>query len=164
MTAETVEIPGYIAGTWDIDPVHSHVGFVARHLMVSKVRGNFTKVEGQIITADNPLESSATATIDMTSFNTGNEQRDCDVKGENFLDVANHPTMTYRTTGIRQDGEAIIADGELTIKAITRPVELAVEANGFAPDPYGGTRAGPPATGETNRTDRGITAHMAPPT
>jgi polyisoprenoid-binding protein YceI len=164
MTAETVEIPGYIAGTWDIDPVHSHVGFVARHLMVSKVRGNFTKVEGQIITADNPLESSATATIDMTSFNTGNEQRDGDVKGENFLDVANHPTMTYRTTGIRQDGEVIIADGELTIKGITRPVELAVEVNGFGSDPYGGTRVGLSAIGEINRTDWGITANMALPT
>lgn len=164
MTAETVEIPGYIAGTWDIDPVHSHVGFVARHLMVSKVRGNFTKVEGQIITADNLLESSATATIDMTSFNTGNEQRDGDVKGENFLDVANHPTMTYRTTGIRQDGEVIIADGELTIKGITRPVELAVEVNGFGPDPYGGTRVGLSAIGEINRTDWGITANMALPT
>ena len=164
MTTETVEIPGYIAGTWDIDPVHSHVGFVARHLMVSKVRGNFTKVEGQIITADNPLQSSATATIDMTSFNTGNEQRDGDVKGENFLDVANYPTMTYRTTGIRQDGEVIIADGELTIKGITRPVELAVEVNGLGPDPYGGTRAGLSAIGEINRTDWGITANMALPT
>jgi polyisoprenoid-binding protein YceI len=164
VTAETVEIPGYIAGTWDIDPVHSHVGFVARHLMLSKVRGNFTKVEGQIITADNPLESSATATIDMTSFNTGNEQRDGDVKGENFLDVANHPTMTYRTTGIRQDGEVIIADGELTIKGITRPVELAVEVNGFGPDPSVGTRAGLSAIGEINRTDWGITANMALPT
>ena len=164
MAAETVEIPGYVAGTWDIDPVHSYVGFVARHLMVSKVRGNFTKVEGQIITADNPLESSATATIDMTSFNTGNEQRDGDVKGENFLDVANHPTMTYRSTGIRQDGEVIIADGELTIKGITRPVELAVEVNGFGPDPYGDTRAGLSAIGEINRTDWGITANMALPT
>lgn len=164
MTAETVEIPGYIAGTWDIDPVHSHVGFVARHLMVSKVRGSFTKVEGQIITAYNPLESSAAATIDMTSFNTGNEQRDGDVKGENFLDVANHPTMTYRTTGIRQDGEVIIADGELTIKGIIRPVELAVEVNGFGPDAYGGTRAGLSAVGEINRTDWGITANMALPT
>src|SRR5260221_4370607 len=163
MTAETVEIPGYIARTGDIDPVHSHVGFVARHLMVSKVRGNFTKVEGQIITADNPLESSATATIDMTSFNTGNEQRDGDVKGENFLDVANHPAMTYRTTGIRQDGEVIIADGELTIKGITRPVELAVEVNGFGPDPYGGTPAGRAALRAANRTDWGITAHMALP-
>jgi polyisoprenoid-binding protein YceI len=164
MTAETIEIPGYIAGTWDIDPVHSHVGFVARHLMVSKVRGNFTKVEGRIITEDSLLESSATATIDMTSFNTGNEQRDGDVKGENFLDVANHPTMTYRTTGIRQDGEVIIADGELTIKGITRPVELAVEVNGFGPDPYGGTRVGLSAIGEINRTDWGITANMALPT
>jgi polyisoprenoid-binding protein YceI len=164
MTAETVGIPGYIAGTWDIDSVHSHVGFVARHLMVSKVRGNFTKVEGQIITAGNPLESSATATIDMTSFNTGNEQRDGDVKGENFLDVANYPTMSYRTTGIRQDGEVIIADGELTIKGITRPVELAVEVNGFGPDPYGGTRTGLSAIGEINRTDWGITANMALPT
>src|SRR5260370_25885591 len=161
MTAETVEIPGYIAGTWDIDPVHSHVGFVARHLMVSKVRGNFTKVEGQIITADNLLESSATATIDMTSFNTGNEQRNGDVKGENFLDVANHPTMTYRTTGIRQDGEVIIADGELTIKGITRPVELAVEVNSFGPDPYRGTPSRLSALGEINRTDLRITAHTA---
>src|SRR5258708_1807601 len=164
MTAETVEIPGYIAGTWDIDPVHSHVGFVARHLMVSKVRGNFTKVEGQIITADNPLESSATATIDMTSFNTGNEQRDGDVKGENFLDVANHPTMIYRTTGIRQDGEVIIADGQLTIKGITRPVELAVEVNGFGPAPHGGTRSGLSAIGEINPTDWGIPANTALPT
>ena len=131
--------------------------------MVSKVRGNFTKVEGQIITADNPLESSATATIDMTSFNTGNEQRGGDVKGENFLDAANYPTMTYRTTGIRQDGEVIIADGELTIKGITRPVELAVEVNGFGADPYGGTRP-PVGHGRDQPHDWGITANMALPT
>src|SRR5260221_11418343 len=105
MTAEPVEIPGYIAGTWDIDPVHSHVGFVARHLMVSKVRGNFTRVEGQIITAGNPLESSATATIDMTSFNTGNEQRDRDVKGQNFLVVANHHAMIHPAPRRRHDGD-----------------------------------------------------------
>ena len=164
MASESVEIPGYIAGTWDIDPVHSHVGFVARHLMVSKVRGNFNTVEGQIITAENPLESSATATIDMASLSTGNEQRDSDVKGENFLDVANHPSMTYRTTGIRQEAGEIIADGELTIKGVTKPVALTVEVNGFGPDPYGGTRAGFSATGEINRTDYGITANMALPT
>jgi polyisoprenoid-binding protein YceI len=164
MAAETVEIPGYIAGTWDIDAVHSHVGFVARHLMVSKVRGNFTGVEGQIITAGNPLESSATATIDMTSLSTGNDQRDGDVKGEGFLDVANNPTMTYHTTGIRRDGGEIIADGDLTIKGVTRPVALTVEVNGFGPDPYGGTRIGLSATGEINRTDFGITANMSLPT
>src|SRR5712692_3923767 len=124
MTAETVEIPGYIAGTWEIDPVHSHIGFAARHLMVSKVRGNFTNVEGQIITAADPLESSATATIYLDSLSTGSEQRDSDVKGENFLDVANHPTMTYRSTGLRLDRGQIIADGELTIRGITHPVTL----------------------------------------
>lgn len=164
MSAESVEIPGYIAGTWDIDPVHSHVGFVARHLMVSKVRGNFTKFEGQIITAASPLESSATATIDMTSVDTSNSQRDEDVKGENFFDVASHPTMTFRTTGIRSDGGDIIATGDLTIKGVTHPVELTVEVNGFGPDPYGGTRAGFSATGEINRTDYGITANMVLPT
>jgi polyisoprenoid-binding protein YceI len=154
MPAEPVEIPGYIAGTWDIDPVHSHVGFVARHLMVSKVRGNFGKIEGQIITADNPLESSAAATIDTTSLSTGNEQRDGDVKGENFLDVASHPAMTYRTTGLRQDGSDIIADGELTIKGITHPVELAVEVNGFAPTPTAapGSACRPPARSTARTT------------
>ncbi len=164
MTAETVEIPGYIAGTWDIDPVHSHIGFVARHLMVSKVRGNFGKFEGQIVTAEDPLQSSATATIDTTSFDTSNEQRNNDIKGENFLDVANYPTMTYQSTGLRQDGDEFIVVGDLTIKGVTHPVELTVEVNGFGPDPYGGTRAGLSATGEINRNDYGIDANMALPT
>jgi polyisoprenoid-binding protein YceI len=132
--------------------------------MVSKVRGSFTNVEGQIITAPNPLESSATATIDMDSLSTGHEQRDSDVKSENFLDTANHPKMTYRSTGIRSVGGEIIVDGDLTIKGITHPVSLKVEVNGFGPDPYGGTRAGLSATGEINRTDYGITANMVLPT
>jgi polyisoprenoid-binding protein YceI len=157
MTAETVEIPGYVAGTWDIDPVHSHIGFVARHLMVSKVRGNFGKFEGQIITAEDPLQSSATATIDTTSFDTGNDQR-------NFLDVANYPQMTFRSTSIRSEGGEYVATGDLTIKGVTRPVELTVEVNGFGPDPYGGTRLGLSATGEINRNDYGISFNMALPT
>jgi len=167
MTAESAaEIrAGYVAGTWDIDPVHSHIGFTARHLMVSKVRGNFTKFEGQIITGEDPLQSSATATIDTTSLETNHEQRNSDVKGEGFLDVANHPTMTFRSTGIRPKGDGdYLVDGELTIKGVTRPAELAVEVNGFGPDPYGGTRAGFSATGEINRNDFGITANFALPT
>jgi polyisoprenoid-binding protein YceI len=167
MTAEASgQIPaGYIAGTWDIDPVHSHIGFTARHLMVSKVRGSFNKFEGQIVTADDPLQSSATATIDMTSFESNNEQRNSDIKGEGFLDVANHPQMTFRSTGVRpEDDGDFIVDGELTIKGITHPVELTVEVNGFGPDPFGGTRVGFSATGEINRTDYGITANMPLPT
>jgi polyisoprenoid-binding protein YceI len=164
LTGETVEIPGYIAGTWDIDPVHSHVGFVARHLMVSKVRGNFTKFEGQIVTADDPLQSSATLTIDTTSLETSNEQRNGDVRGENFLDVANYPTMSYRSTGVRYlGGTDIVVEGELTIRGITHPVELTAEVNGFGPDPYGGTRVGFSATGELSRSDYGINVDMALP-
>jgi len=163
LTAEIVEIPGYIAGTWNIDPVHSHIGFMARHLMVSKVRGNFTKFEGQIVTAANPLQSTATATIDTTSFDTSNEQRNSDIKGENFLDVANYPTMTYRSTGIRREGDEIIVDGDLTIRGITHPVALTVEVNGFGPDPYGGTRAGFSAQGEIDRTEFGITFNAPVP-
>ena len=164
MTAEAVEIPGYIAGTWDIDPVHSHVGFVARHLMVSKVRGNFTRFEGQIITADDPPLSSATLTIETDSLDTSNAQRDSDVKAENFLDVAHYPAMTYRSTGVRPKGGAdFIVDGELTIKGITRPVELAAEVNGFGPDPFGGTRCGFSATGEISRSDYGINVDFTLP-
>jgi polyisoprenoid-binding protein YceI len=164
MSAQSVEIPGYIAGTWDIDPVHSHVGFVARHLMVSKVRGNFTRFEGQIVTAESPLDSSATATIEMDSVDTSNSQRNDDLKSENFFDAASHPTMTFRSTGLRQDGDKVIVTGDLTIKGITHPVELTVEVNGFGPDPYGGTRAGFSATGEINRADYGISANMVLPT
>lgn len=156
MSAAAVEIPGYVAGTWDVDPIHSHIGFAARHLMVSKIRGHFTKFEAQIITAENPLESSVTATIDMASADTGNEMRDNDLRSERFFDVANHPTMTFRSTGIRRDGDDFVVDGELTVKGATRPVSLSVEVNGFGQDPYGGTRAGFSASGEIDRTDFGI--------
>ena len=164
MTAEPVQVPDYVAGNWDIDIAHSHIGFMARHLMVSKVRGSFTKFEGEIVTGATAAESSATATIDTTSFSTGNETRDHDVKGENFLDVENHPTMTYHSTGARADGGDLVLTGDLTIRGITHPLELKVEVNGFGPDPYGGTRAGFSATGEINRNDYGITANLVLPT
>jgi polyisoprenoid-binding protein YceI len=156
MTAPAVEFEGYVAGTWEVDPVHSSIGFVARHLMVSKVRGHFTKFEAQIITAPDPLESSATATIDLSSVSTGNEMRDNDLRSTNFFDAATHPEMTFRSTGIRRDGADFIVDGDLTIRGVTKPVSLTFEVNGFGPDPYGGTRAGFSARGEIDRTEFGI--------
>jgi len=156
MTAEAVEIPGYVAGTWDLDPIHSHIGFVARHMMVSKVRGHFNKFEAEIVTAEIPLESSATATIDLASVDTGNEMRDNDLRSENFFDVANHPTMTFRSTGIRLHHGDIVVDGELTVRGVTRPLSLNVEVNGFGADPFGGQRAGFSASGEINRNDFGV--------
>jgi len=163
MTSQAVEIPGYISGTWDLDPVHTTIGFVARHLMVSKVRGRFTTFEGQIVTAPDPLDSSATVTVDLSSVDTGNETRDNDLRSENFFDVATHPHMTYRSTGIHPERDRFAVAGDLTIHGVTRRVILMVEVNGFGSDPYGGTRAGFSATGEIDRTEFGITFNAPVP-
>lgn len=154
-------IPGYVAGTWTIDPVHSEVGFAVRHMMVSKVRGKFTKFSGEIVTAPEVLGSSVTAEIDLSSIDTGAEQRDGHLRSPDFFDTDNHPLMTYRSTGIRADGDSYILDGELTLKGVTKSVPLALEVNGFGPDAYGGTRAGFTATGEINRQDFGVTWNAA---
>jgi polyisoprenoid-binding protein YceI len=154
-------IPGYLEGTWTIDPVHSEVGFSVRHMMVSKVRGRFTKFSGELVTAADPQASSATAEIDLASIETGNEQRDGHLRSIDFFDVENHPLMTYRSTGLRRDGDRYVLDGELTLKGVTRNVPLALELNGFGPDAYGGTRAGFSATGEINRQDFGVTWNAA---
>ena len=159
MTTTSTEtgIQGYEAATWNIDPVHSEVGFSVRHMMVSKVRGRFTNFSGQLVTADDPTASSVSAEIDLASINTGNEQRDEHIKSADFFEVETYPTMTYRSTGVRVvDGEYVL-DGELTLKGITKSVPLNLELNGFGPDPYGGTRAGFTATGEINRGDFGVT-------
>ena len=152
----TLTVPGYVAGTWAIDPVHSEVGFAARHMMVSKVRGKFRTFSGQIVTGADPLDSSATAEIDLTSIDTGHDQRDAHIRSADFFEVETYPTMTYRSTGVRRNGDGYILDGELTLKGVTRQVPLALELNGFGPDPYGGTRAGFTATGEINRRDFGV--------
>jgi polyisoprenoid-binding protein YceI len=155
MTAPSTElsVPGYQAATWNIDPVHSEVGFSVRHMMVSKVRGRFTKFSGQLVTAENPLESSVTAEIDLASINTGQEQRDQHIQSADFFEVETYPTMTYKSTGIRvEDGEYVL-DGDLTLKGVTKNVPLRLELQGFGEDPYGGYRAGFTATGEINRRD-----------
>jgi polyisoprenoid-binding protein YceI len=150
------EIPGYVAGTWAIDPVHSEVGFSVRHFGVSKVRGRFDKFEGTIVTADDPFASIVNASIDVTSINTNQEQRDAHIRSADFFDVENHPAMTFVSTGIKQDGGEYILEGDLTIRGTTKPVALALELSGFGPDPYGGTRVGFSATGEINRNDFGV--------
>ena len=157
MTRSVTGIPGYIAGTWDIDPVHSHIGFEARHMFVSKVRGHFGTFEGQIVTAADPLQSSATLTVQMNSVTTGNQTRDDDLRSDNFFAAATYPVMTYRSTGIRRHGQDLVVDGELTVHGITRPVALTVEINGFTTDPAdGSTRAGFSASGEINRMYFGV--------
>ena len=159
-SATTVQIPGYIAGTWDIDPTHSTVGFSVRHMMVSKVRGYFREFSGEIITAETPEQSSVVATIDLGSIDTRQEQRDAHIRSADFFDVDTHPQMTFRSTAVRTDGADWFVDGELSLKGNSKPVTLALELNGFGADAYGGYRAGFSATTEISRSEFGVDIQM----
>jgi polyisoprenoid-binding protein YceI len=161
MTSSTaIQIPGYVVGAWEIDPTHSTVGFSVRHMMVSKVRGYFRDFKGEIVTAENPTESSVEASIQLGSIDTRQEQRDAHIRSADFFDVENHPTMLFRSTSVKTDGADWTVEGELTIKGITRPVVLDLELNGFGPDAYGGTRAGFSAKTEINRNEFGVDIKM----
>jgi polyisoprenoid-binding protein YceI len=160
MTTSDIEvpadIPGYVAGTWTIDPAHSHVGFIVRHLMVSKVRGGFAAFEGKIVTGDDILDSSVTVSIELDSISTTNDYRDEHLRSAEFFDSESYPTMTYTSTGVRYDGENYLVDGELTLRGITKPVTLTLEPPAFGPNPHGGTKAGFSASAEINRMDFGV--------
>lgn len=156
MSTPTITIPGYVVGTWSIDPTHSDVSFAARHMMVSKVRGHFRSFQGTLTTPANPLESTVEVTIELASVDTANQQRDDHIRSGDFLEVETYPTMTYRSTGVRQDDGDFVIDGELTLKGVTKQVPLQVEFNGVGPDGYGGTRAGFTAKAGINRRDFGV--------
>jgi polyisoprenoid-binding protein YceI len=152
----SVEIPGYVAGTWAIDPVHSEVSFVVRHMMVSKVRGRFDKFEGTIVTAEDPLASTVTASVDLDSINTGQEQRDAHIRSADFFEVEKYPTMTFVSTAIKGGEEGFILEGDLTLKGITKAVAFNLEVNGIGPDAYGGTRIGFSAETQIGRSQFGV--------
>jgi polyisoprenoid-binding protein YceI len=147
----TVSSTDIITGTWTIDPSHSEVGFTVRHL-VSKVRGQFETFEGTLTTGETLEETRANASIDLNSVNTRDAGRDGHLRSADFFDVENHGRMTFVTTSF--DGQT--ATGELTLKGVTRTVELDVEFLGIGGDPWGGTRAGFEATTEINRKDFGV--------
>ena len=140
-------------GTWTIDPTHSEVGFVARHLMVTKVRGSFTDVSGTVEVAEDITRSVADVTIKAASVHSGTADRDAHLRSADFFDVDTYPDLTFRSTAF--DGETLT--GDLTIKGVTKPVTLDVEFNGTATDPWGNEKAAFEATAEINRTDWGLT-------
>jgi polyisoprenoid-binding protein YceI len=151
-----VEIPA--AGTWSIDPSHTHAGFSVRHLMVSKVRGRFAGVSGTVTIAEDPLDSHVEVDIDTASIDTRDEQRDAHLRSPDFFDVENYPTMTYRSTAVRPAGKGRwLVDGELTLHGVTRSVPLEVTFEGAGSDPWGGVRAGFSARAEIDREDYGLT-------
>ena len=160
-TLIATEIPGYVAGTWNIDPAHSDVSLTVRHMMVSKVRGQFERFSGQIVTGDDPLASTVVAVVDATSFKTNNVDRDNHIRSADFLEVDKYPTLEFRSTGLwPAAAEEYALDGELTIHGVTRPVTLLLELNGFTKDPYGGYRAGFSATTVISRSDFGVSINL----
>ncbi|HEX6968347.1 MAG TPA: YceI family protein [Micromonosporaceae bacterium] len=150
------------AGTYHLDPAHKRVGFVARHMMVSKVRGEFAEATATITVAEDPTLSSVTATINAASIDTGVADRDTHLRSGDFLDVEKHPTLEYRSTGIKSvEGNTFVLTGDLTIKGVTRPVDLEVEFEGVGRSPYGQDIFGFSATAEIDREEFGLTWNVA---
>ena len=143
-------------GTWAIDPTHTEIGFSVRHL-VSKVRGKFEAFEGTIVTNDDVTASSVNVTVDLNSINTGTTDRDNHLRSADFFEVETHPKMTFVSTDIVQKNDTeFVVRGELTIKGVSKPVELETEFLGEGGDPWGGTRVGIEATTEISRKEFGI--------
>ena len=149
-----------LASEWDVDPSHSQVGFVVKHLMISDVHGDFKKFTGVVDMDDKDLtKSKVEVSIDTDSVSTGDEKRDGHLKSPDFFDAAKFPKMTFKSTKISKAGkDKYKVAGQLTIKETTKPVELLVEGLGKQiKDPWGGTRTAATATAKINRKDFGIT-------
>ncbi|MDF2090739.1 YceI family protein [Knoellia sp. 3-2P3] len=153
-TAITTQLP---TGTWTVDASHTEVGFTARHLMVSKVRGSFSDVEGTVTVAEPFSASSVRAAVKLASVDTGSADRDAHLKSADFFDVENNPEMTFVSTEVTED----TLKGDLTIKGVTRPVVFDLEFGGVATDPWGNTKAGFEAEAEINRKDFGLEWNVA---
>lgn len=158
MTATIV--PDLKRGTWKLDATHSEIGFSVRHMMIGKVRGRFRSFEGTLTVPEDLSQSSVEVTIDAKSFDTGHEARDAAVVSAEYLDADRYPHLTYRSTGVREDGDGYILDGELTVRDVTRPVALKMELHGVVKDPYGFERVGFTASTEINRKDFGVTVDL----
>jgi polyisoprenoid-binding protein YceI len=149
-------------GLWTIDPGHSSVEFVVRHLMVSKVRGRFAEFSGDIHVGERAEDSKVAVAISPASITTGDAQRDGHLTSPDFFDVESFPTVTFRSTGVRVgEGDRFELDGELTVHGVSRPVTLAAEYLGAVQDPWGNQRIGFSASTEIDREDFGLTWNQA---
>jgi polyisoprenoid-binding protein YceI len=167
--AQTVEgiraidgIPAPVAGRWEIDLAHTEVGFHARHMMISKVRGRFHRVSGTVEVGQDPRDSRVEIEIDAASIDTGMPQRDEHLRSPDFLDVARFPTMRFVSTGVElAGGSELELRGDLTIRDVTRSVTLQVEFVGMDPSFGGKAHAGFTARTEIDREDFGMTWNVA---
>ena len=152
-----------LTGTWTLDPAHTRIGFVARHAMVTKVRGSFNEFEGTaVLDGANPASSHAEVTIKAASIDTRNAQRDEHLRSNDFLAMQEHPEITFISTGVRQVGETTFElTGDLTIRGITKSVTIPFTFEGAAKDPFGNLRAGFEGSVAINRKDWGVTWNAA---
>lgn len=144
-------------GTYAVDPSHTEIGFTARHMMVTKVRGTFSDFTADVVVGDSLASTTVQAEVQMNSVDTRSEDRDNHLRTSDFFGIEEHPSMTFRSTEITESS----LTGDLTIKGQTRPVTFDLEFNGVSPDPWGGTRAGFEATTEINRKDWDLTWNVA---
>jgi polyisoprenoid-binding protein YceI len=155
----TTEIP---TGTWSIDAVHSSIGFGVKHFGVSTFRGSFSGAAGSLVSEDGAIRS-VDGTVRLENLVTEEPQLTGHLHSADFFDAANHPEITFRSTAIETvDADKLRIAGDLTIRGVTRPVELDAEIEGAGDDPYGNTRLGITATGAVDRSDWGITWNAPP--
>ncbi|AUI49857.1 YceI family protein [Arthrobacter crystallopoietes] len=152
---------GLAQGVWNLDLTHSEIGFTVRHAGISKVRGRFTDATAEARVGESLAESTLHATVNTASFESGDANRDAHVKGPDFFDVEQYPEMTFVATGVEGDGEDYTVTGDLTIRGVTKPVEVEVEFTGVAVDPFGATRAGFTGETEISRKEFGLTWNAA---
>jgi polyisoprenoid-binding protein YceI len=152
-----------LAGTYALDPAHTRIGFVARHAMVTKVRGAFNEFEGTAtLDGANPAASHVEVTISTASIDTRNAQRDEHLRSNDFLAMQEYPQITFSSTGVRQvDDTTFEVTGDLTIKGVTKPITIPFTFEGAAKDPFGHLRAGFEGSVTINRKDYGITWNAA---
>ena len=149
-------------GTYTLDTSHSRIGFIARHAMVTKVRGAFGDFAGTAnVDVENPSASSVDLTIQVASIDTGSADRDGHLKSGDFFDVETYPTMTFSSTDVKRDGSDWTITGDLTIKDVTKPVTIEFEQTGSARDPFGNVRVGFEGETTINRKDWGLTWNAA---
>ena len=163
MTTATAPALTELTGTYALDPAHSRIGFVARHAMVTKVRGAFNEFEGTAtLDGANPANSSAQVTISTASIDTRNAQRDGHLRSNDFLAMDEYPQITFVSTGARQvDDSTFELTGDLTIKGVTNPITIPFSFEGAAKDPFGNLRVGFEGAVTINRKDYGITWNAA---
>lgn len=163
MTDTSTATTNVQTGTYAIDPAHSRIGFVARHAMVTKVRGSFNEFEGSgYFDAEDPTKSHLSITIKATSIDTRNADRDAHLRGNDFFDMDTYPEITFKSTAVAPvDAETYRVTGDLTIKGETRPVSVDFEISGPVQDPWGNQRIGLEGSTTINRKDWGVNFNVA---